>query len=121
MLNCKSVRLALAVLWLSTAQLLAQGTSQALSPGISPLQSAPPLAETKCWTDWSEAALIARREVLTPIERINKLARDKHPGAEVIKVTLCEEQGKFVYRLLLRERQGQVKSELMDARQPAGQ
>jgi hypothetical protein len=31
-------------------------------------------------------------------------------------VTLCEEQSRFVYRLLLRDRQGHVKSELLDAR-----
>jgi uncharacterized membrane protein YkoI len=110
-----SARLALAFLAVVVTPLAAQGTSQALTPGLMP-QNSQPTAETKCWTDWSEAAQIVRREALTPIERVNQLARDKHPGAEVIKVTLCEEHGKFVYRLLLRERRGQVKSELLDAR-----
>jgi uncharacterized membrane protein YkoI len=100
--------------------------------GLSPLaaQVAPPAkgatpsvtdelrvaSEAKCWTDWSEAAAVVRRETLMPVERVNKLARDRHPGAEIIKVTLCEEHGKFVYRLVLREKQGQLKSELLDAR-----
>jgi uncharacterized membrane protein YkoI len=89
--------------------------------GVSPLaaQEAQPtraVPDAKCWTDWSEAAVIVRRETLMPVERANKLARDKHPGAEIIKVTLCEEHGKFVYRLVLREKQGQLKSELLDAR-----
>jgi hypothetical protein len=90
---------------------------------IIPAQVIPPMPadarttiDAKCWTDWSEAALIVRRETLVPIERVSKLASAKHPGAEIIKVTLCEEQGKFVYRVLLRERQGQLRSELLDAR-----
>jgi uncharacterized membrane protein YkoI len=89
--------------------------------GTEPTQEARAVAGTKCWADWSDAAVIVRRETLMPIERANKFARDKHPGAEVIKVTLCEEQGKFVYRLLLRERQGQLKTELLDARQAIAQ
>lgn len=117
----KSARLTLAVLIFGATPLAAQVTSQVLAPGMDPTQSNRPHTETRCWADWSEAALIVRREALTPVERVNKLARERHPGAEVIKVTLCEEQGKFVYRLLLRERQGQIKSELLDARQPPGQ
>jgi uncharacterized membrane protein YkoI len=74
--------------------------------------------EPKCWPDWSEAAVIVRRETLMPVERVNKLARDKHPGAEIIKVTLCEEDGKFMYRVVLRERQGHLQSVILDARLP---
>jgi uncharacterized membrane protein YkoI len=70
----------------------------------------------KCWSDWSEAAVVVRRETLLPVEQVSKLAGAKHPRAEIIKVTLCEDKGRFVYRLLLRERQGQVKSEVLDAR-----
>jgi uncharacterized membrane protein YkoI len=83
-------------------------------------QDARVVAEAKCWSDWSEAAVIVRRETLMPVERVNKLAREKHPGAEIIKVTLCEEVGKFVYRVVLRQRQGQLQSVLLDARQPEG-
>ena len=84
--------------------------------GTPPTRPARATTEVKCWTDWSEAAVIVRREALMPVERANKAASDKHPGAEVIKVTLCEEQGKFVYHLLLREPRGQLKTELLDAR-----
>jgi uncharacterized membrane protein YkoI len=97
------------------------GTFPAAAQSTEPTQEARAVAVAKCWTDWSDAAVIVRRETLMPIERANKFARDKHPGAEVIKVTLCEEQGKFVYRLLLRERQGQLKTELLDARQAIAQ
>ena len=93
--------------------------AQGATPSVT--QEARVAPEAKCWADWSEAAVIVRREALMPIERVNKLARDKHPGADIIKVTLCEEHGKFVYRLVLREKQGQLKSELLDARQAAGQ
>jgi uncharacterized membrane protein YkoI len=113
MQNWQYALLALTAVLCGAAPLAAQVTQ--------PTQEARTIIDAKCWPDWSEAAVIVRRETLTPVERVSKLARDKHPGSEVIKVTLCEEQGKYVYRLLLRERQGQLKSELLDARQPAGQ
>jgi uncharacterized membrane protein YkoI len=84
------------------------------------LFAAPPsrAQDTKCWGDWSEAAGIVRQEALATAERVAQAARLKHPGADVIKTTLCEEHGKFVYRLLLRERRGQLTTVLMDARNP---
>jgi uncharacterized membrane protein YkoI len=95
----------------------AQAANQPLSTQVAPSQlDARLVTEVKCWADWSEAAVIVRREALMPVERVSKMAGAKHPDAEVIKVTLCEDQGKFVYRLLLRERQGQLKSEVLDAR-----
>jgi hypothetical protein len=99
--------------------LVAACAAGTLIPTVS-AQDARPLPEPKCWTDWSEAAVVARRESLTSVERLNKLIRDQHPGAEVIKVTLCEEHGRFVYRLILRERQGQLKPLVLDALRPQG-
>jgi uncharacterized membrane protein YkoI len=99
--------------WPLAAQVAPPASS---APLDSPAQEARGAPETKCWTDWSEASAVVRREALLPVERISKLANAKYPGASIIKLTLCEEQGKFVYHLLLRERQGQLKSELLDAR-----
>jgi uncharacterized membrane protein YkoI len=111
---------------------LTMGASMPSAAQVSPSQVSPPSVpdatqearvppESKCWADWSEAAIIVRRETLMPVERVSRLASAKHPGATIIKVTLCEEHSRFVYRLLLRDRQGQLKSELLDARPAAGQ
>jgi uncharacterized membrane protein YkoI len=102
------------VLFGGTLTLAAQSATE--TPDSNPTPE--PMLESKCWTDWSAAAAIARRETLTSVERVSKLAREQYPGAEIIKVTLCEERGKFVYRLVLRERQGQLKSVQLNARQP---
>ena len=106
--------LALSALGLSPLAAQVAPPAQRATPSVT--RGAGVAADAKCWADWSEAAVIVRRETLMPVERVNKLARDRHPGAEVIKVTLCEEHGKFVYRLVLREKHGQLKSELLDAR-----
>jgi uncharacterized membrane protein YkoI len=98
-----------------TQIILAQGQT-AQGPANGATQEARIQPDDKCWTDWSEAAVIVRREALMPVERVSKLASAKYPGAAIMKVTLCEEQGKFVYHVLLRERQGQLKSELLDAK-----
>jgi uncharacterized membrane protein YkoI len=88
--------------------------SAAASPDAHPTAT----SEPQCWTDWSAAAAIVRRETLTSVERVSKLASEQFPGAEIIKVTLCEERGQYVYRLVLRVRQGQLKSVLLNALQP---
>jgi uncharacterized membrane protein YkoI len=110
--------LALALIVGGSIPLAAQSTPL---QAIEPTQEARVPPDSKCWTDWSDAAIIVRRETLMPVERVSKLAGAKHPGATIIKVTLCEEHGQFIYRLLLLDRQGLVKSELLDARQTAGQ
>ncbi len=114
----KTTLLALSLMIGGALPLAAQSAPSQL---MVPKQEARAAPDAKCWADWSEAAVIVRRETLMPVERVSKLASAKHPGATVIKVTLCEEHSKFVYRLVLRDRQGQLKSELLDARQTAGQ
>jgi uncharacterized membrane protein YkoI len=108
-----------AAAYLSLAMAVGLALAPAAAEDVRP-QEARITTEAKCWTDWAEAAVIVRRETLIPVERVNKLAREKHPGAEIIKVTLCEEVGKFVYRVVLKQRQGQLQSVLLDARPPEG-
>jgi uncharacterized membrane protein YkoI len=123
MTNWQMALLALALAMTGSMPSAAQVTrSQMTTPqATDTTQEARIPPDSKCWSDWSEAAVIVRRETLMPVERVSRLASAKHPGATIIKVTLCEEQSRFVYRLLLRDRQGQLKSELLDARQAAGQ
>jgi uncharacterized membrane protein YkoI len=105
--------LALTMMVGGATPIIAQTTTPAVT---SPPQDNRVGQDVKCWADWSEAALVVRRETLIPVERVSQLAGAKYPGAAIIKVTLCEEHGRFVYHVLLRERQGQFKSELLDAR-----
>lgn len=70
-----------------------------------------------CYADWSEAAPIVMKEGLTTIEVLAQSARTKISG-DIVKTTLCEENGGFVYRLLIREPAGRLVNRTVDARLP---
>jgi hypothetical protein len=70
-----------------------------------------------CYADWSEAAPVVMKEGLTTIEALAKTARGKLSG-DIVKTTLCEENGSFVYRLLIRESAGRLVNRTVDARIP---
>ncbi len=76
---------------------------------------------SKCFASWSEAAPIVKRESLAAVEQVSALARPSLSGAEIVKTTLCESQGRFVYHLVVREAKGQIKLVEVDARRPFGQ
>jgi hypothetical protein len=80
------------------------------------LASAPAHA-AGCYADWSEAAPIVMKEGLTTIEVLAQSARTKISG-DIVKTTLCEENGGFVYRLLIREPAGRLVNRTVDARLP---
>ena len=75
---------------------------------------------SKCFASWSEAAPIVKRESLAAVEHVSALARPSLSGAEIVKTTLCESQGRFVYHLVVREANGQIKLVEVDARRPFG-
>jgi len=70
-----------------------------------------------CYSDWSVAAPIVRKEGLTTVEKLWKLAQSKIFG-KIVKTTLCEERGGFVYRLLVRDPKGRLVKKKVDARRP---
>jgi len=70
-----------------------------------------------CYADWSVAAPIVRKEGLTTVETLWKLAQSKIFG-QIVKTTLCEEKGGFVYRLVVRDPTGRLVNRKVDARQP---
>jgi uncharacterized membrane protein YkoI len=78
--------------------------------------SAPARADG-CYADWSDAAPIVKKEGLTTIETLAETARGKLSG-DIVKTTLCEEEGGFVYRLLIREPAGRLVNRTVDARIP---
>jgi uncharacterized membrane protein YkoI len=72
-----------------------------------------------CWADWSAAAPIVHRESLRPAKDVRALAQKTSQG-QLLNITLCAAQGKYVYRLLFLRSAGTVESVTVDARAPFG-
>ncbi|MBI1650819.1 PepSY domain-containing protein [Hyphomicrobium sulfonivorans] len=72
---------------------------------------------TDCYPDWSDAAPIVHREKLATVEALSAGAAAHMPG-DIVRTTLCVENGIFVYRLLVREAGGRLVNHTVDARQP---
>jgi uncharacterized membrane protein YkoI len=83
------------------------------------LSTRSPVAEETCFPDWSLAAPIVKQRGLVTVEQLSKLARHEL-SAEIVKATLCEEKGGFVFRLVVRGTNGQLKSVTVDAKAPFG-
>lgn len=84
------------------------------------LQAAAAAAEAPakgCFASWSEAAPIVKREGLATIERVNRLARDR-AAAEIVNGKLCQDSGRYIYRLVVREAKGPLRTLIVDARDP---
>lgn len=56
-------------------------------------------AEARCWADWSDAAPVVQKESLKPAKEIAASVRAR--GKEVVRMTLCEERGKYIYRMVV--------------------
>ena len=74
-------------------------------------------ASAACIPDWSIAAPIVHKEGLTTVETLSRIAAEEMPG-NIVKTTLCEENGVFVYRILVRDAHGRLTSRTVDARTP---
>lgn len=70
-----------------------------------------------CFADWSDAAPVVAAHKLVPAAGLNDLAR-RHVRGDVVRITLCREETRFVYRLLVRQGGGQINNLTVDARQP---
>lgn len=74
--------------------------------------------EAGCIGDWSVAAGIVAAESLTPVEELSPMVGEALHGA-IVRALLCREDGKYVYRIVVRDRHGQFSKHKIDARQPA--
>ena len=72
-----------------------------------------------CYSDWSEAAPIVKQEGLMTVEQLSAAARSKLKG-DIVKTTLCKENGSYVYRLVVRGANGQLTPMTVDAKNPFG-
>lgn len=93
---------------------LAVALVAAAIPVVGAQASAP---RESCFAAWSDAAPVVHREALTAVRDIHAQARQRNLG-DVVRVTLCTEDGRFVYRLIVREPQGRVVPMTVDARRP---
>jgi uncharacterized membrane protein YkoI len=73
--------------------------------------------ETSCIGSWSEAAPIVAANGLTPVETLTREAPERLNG-NIVKATLCEEDGRYIYSLVLRQEGGKLKQKKVDARRP---
>ncbi len=73
-------------------------------------------ATGRCF-EWSIAAPIVKKEGLATVEKLTRLAHIKRVG-DVLRAKLCEEQGAFSYRLVVRDPKGRLRILMVDARHP---
>lgn len=73
-----------------------------------------PAAHAECLSDWGAAAEVVRANGLQTVEQLAKTSPQQLKG-QIIKATLCEEGGDFVYRLVVRDGTGQMKNVVIDA------
>jgi hypothetical protein len=97
----------------SVAAAGAQSLPQSLPQSAAPAGA----AQTRCWPDWSEARLVVQRESLATVSHVHDLIQRRKAG-DLVRVTLCSEQGRYVYRLMIREPVGRVVNTTVDARDP---
>jgi hypothetical protein len=95
---------------------LAAGLAHAATPVVAG-------SEDRCWADWSAAAPIVHRESLRPAKDVRELVQQglvkKANQGQLLNITLCEERGQFVYRLLILRTAGTVETVTVDARSPS--
>jgi hypothetical protein len=72
----------------------------------------------RCYADWSQAAPVVRREALVATADLHAQAKAQKLG-DLVRITLCEEGGRYVYRLLILQPDARTLIQrVVDARQP---
>lgn len=71
----------------------------------------------RCFDDWSDAAPIVQSERLVPARELQAWVRKRLKG-KVIRVTLCQDGDRYIYRLLVREPKGRIRNRTVEAKGP---
>ena len=79
--------------------------------------NAGPVKAADCYADWAAASQIVKTENLLTVEQLPSVAADQIQG-QIVKTKLCRENGGYVYRLVVRDPKGQMKSVAIGARGP---
>lgn len=88
----------------------------ALALAAAPAIAAP--GDADCIEDWSVASGIVAAEKLKPVEELSPLVGQALNGV-IVRTLLCREGGKYLYRIVVRDRRGKLSKHKVDARQPA--
>lgn len=71
----------------------------------------------ECFADWSVASPIVKKEGLLSVEELTPLVKRRMNG-DVVKVTLCQEGSGYVFRLVIKDGSGNLKTVTVDAKNP---
>ena len=99
---------------MSRAVLSVIGLTVALVAATGPLRAAP-LADGACFADWSDAAPVVVSERLLAARDVQEMARRQRAG-DLVRITLCRENARYVYRLILRDDKGRLSNLKIDAK-----
>lgn len=67
-----------------------------------------------CYADWGVAGEVVRREKLLTVEQLAATAAADLAGS-IVKSTLCKNDGGYAYQLVVRDRDGHLKSAVVPA------
>lgn len=80
--------------------------------------SVPARAE-ECLSDWGQAGEIVRREKLLTVQQMTQSNAAGLPG-QIVKTTLCKDGDDYIYKVVARQANGQLKTFVVDARSTVG-
>ncbi len=68
----------------------------------------------KCFSDWGKASDVVRQKGLLTVEQLAKTFANDIPG-QIVRATLCQDGDDYIYKLVVRDKQGQQKNVVVDA------
>lgn len=74
-------------------------------------------APVACYTSWSEASPVVAEQRLVAVAELSQMARKRLDG-EIVRTQLCVENGRFIYKVVVRYANGAMRPHTLDARTP---
>lgn len=84
-----------------------------------PTTNADSAAKLSCLSDWSKASAIVSELGLAGVQELTEQAR-RTQQASVVRTVLCRQGATYVYRVVMKDRNGRLRTETVDARAPFG-
>ena len=72
---------------------------------LAAASSRAPARAEECLTDWGQAGEIVRREKLMTVQQLTQSNAAGLPG-QIVKTTLCKDGDDYIYKVVVRRRQG---------------
>jgi hypothetical protein len=71
----------------------------------------------QCFANWSDAGPVVEREALVKASDVHAQAKQRRLG-DLVKITLCRENGRYTYQLVLHDKPKGVIHMSVDAQRP---